>query len=89
MDKTSATKRDLQMARDGYDDCIAYLDEHDMPGAMHTDGGTEHRHADCEKQRHLFDIGRLCVEGVAHHDAEDHDQAQACQRHAGQSKGDP
>ena len=27
MDKTSATKRDLQMARDCYDDCIAYLDE--------------------------------------------------------------
>jgi arylsulfatase A-like enzyme len=27
MDKASATKRDLQMARDCYDDCIAYLDE--------------------------------------------------------------
>jgi arylsulfatase A-like enzyme len=27
MDKTSAKTRDLQMARDCYDDCIAYLDE--------------------------------------------------------------
>ena len=27
MDKSSITKRDIQMARDCYDDCIAFLDE--------------------------------------------------------------